>query len=130
MINSYGELVKSLETKKLIIFGAGRYFSEFSFWYQELLERTECILDSQYEREDFLRLENSEIVVIPPRMVTRYDMSKYTVLFCSRYAAEMKEQLDRYVKEEYEYYTYPLFTLDEPMGDKNVIARVIDPVIK
>lgn len=130
MINSYMELVKSLETKKLIIFGAGRYFSEFSYWYQELLEQVECILDSQYEKEDFLHLENLEIVVIPPRMVTRYDISKYVVLFCGRHAVEMKEQLDRYVKEDYEYYTYPLFTQDEPMGDKNVIARVIDPVIK
>lgn len=130
MTNSYGELVKSLETKKLIIFGAGRVFSEFTFWYQELLEQTECILDNQYEKEDFLRLGNLEIVVIPPRMVTRYDISKYVVLFCSIYAAEMKKQLDRYIKEDYEYYTYPLFTLDEPMGDKNVITRVIDPAMK
>lgn len=130
MTNSYGELVKSLEAKKLIIFGAGRYFSEFSFWYQELLEKTECILDNQYEKGDFLRLGNLEIVVIPPRMVTGYDMSKYVVLFCSIYVAEMKKQLDRYIKEDYEYYTYPLFTLDEPMGDKNVIARVVDPAMK
>ena len=83
MTNSYGELVKSLETKKLIIFGAGRYFSEFSLWYQELLEQTECILDNQYEKEDFLRLGNLEIVTIPPRMAARYDISKYAVLFCS-----------------------------------------------
>lgn len=130
MKNSYMELVKSLQTKRLIIFGAGRYFSEFSFWYQELLGYTESILDNKYEKENILSLDCTDILLMPPHMVTRYDINKYVVLFCSRYATEMKAQLDSYIQGDYEYYIYPFFTLDCPDSDKNVVSRVIDPITK
>lgn len=127
MTNSYGQLARSLEAKRLIVFGAGGYLREFAYRYQELLNKIDCILDNKYQEEGTINLADIAIRVASPRMVVEYDVSKYVVLFCSRYAMEMKEQLDGYVKEAYEFYVYPLLTLDMPMGDKNLIARVVEP---
>lgn len=127
MTNSYGQLIRSLETKRLIIFGAGRYLREFAYRYHELINKIECVLDNKYQGNDIINLGDIDIRVAPPRQIMEYDVSKYVVLFCSRYAIEMKEQLDEYIKDTYESYVYPLLTLDIPMGEKNLSSRVIDP---
>lgn len=129
MKNSYRDLTKSLEMKRLIIFGFGGYFTEFACGYREILEKVECILDNNYEKAGVVNLGEMRVQIIPPQMISKYDISRYVVLFCSRYTTEMKEQLDNYIGGAYEYYIYPFFTLDQPMGEKNFLSRVIVPTI-
>lgn len=129
MTNSYNKLIKSLENKRLIIFGTGNYFTDFIWQYEELLDKVECALDNKYKQTGLLETDKTAITVIPPQMIVNYDISKYVILFCSKYAKEMKEQLDHYIREGYEFYEYPLFTLDEPNDKKNLMARVVVPAL-
>lgn len=130
MTNSYNKLINSLENKRLIIFGTGNYFKDFIWQYEELLDKVECALDNKYKHTGLLEIDKTAITVIPPQMIVNFDIDKYVILFCSKFVREMKEQLEQYIREEYEFYEYPLFTLDDPAGAKNLMARIIVPTLQ
>lgn len=129
MDNTYISLLEKLQTKRLVVFGCGRYFGEFVLRYPSLIEKIDFVLDNDQAKERY-RYKDSYIPIFRPTEIIRKDLTKYVLLFCSDQWKKMKEQLDKMLSCDYIFYHYPLvldYTKNKELG---IYHRIIVPAIE
>lgn len=125
--NTYERLLEETQTKKLIVFGCGKFFRDFVFCYPTLNEKIEFILDNGGGRDTYIS-NGLSIPVIRPEEIKRVNIREYIIVFCSVQWREMKEQLDT-IEYDYTYFRYPLeidYRKDKKLG---IIHRIISPAV-
>lgn len=127
--NTYERLLEETQTKKLIIFGCGKYFEDFLFRYPALNGKIELILDNNKGRDKYIYNELS-IPIIQPEEINKIDIMKYIIVFCAVQWREMKKQLDEITRCNYCYFYYPIdvdYRKDKELG---INHRIIVPAVR
>lgn len=123
--DTYKNLKKELEHKKLIIFGCGIHFKRFCDTYISLLDKIEIILDNYYAQDSiFLDKIDKRIPVVRPEKIKDWCMDQYAVLFCCR-AGERRDamvaQLDAiYPGGGYKKFFTPIYEGYDIFGRQNM----------
>lgn len=127
--NTYESLLEEAQTKRLIVFGCGRYFEYFVSCYPTLNEKIEFILDNAGSRDRY-NGNGLSIPVIQPKEIKRFDREEYVIVFCSLQWREMKKQLDAILGCDYTLFHYPLdvdYRRNKALGIRH---RIILPAVR
>ncbi len=128
MENTYVNLLKELQEKRIIAFGCGKYFTTFQQCYPLFNEKIDFILDNNFKGEMY-RYGGLSIPVMRPAEVGGKDLSGHMVIFCAAKWRKMKEQLDRITSSAYAYFHFPIEVDYRKEKELGIRHRIIVPAL-